>query len=124
MKPYDATSHDFLLYELARPVVFSDTVGTICLPEPGAEFTGQKVIAAGWGRTDGPSISTQQSPVLKAVELTVSRRPYYDHIFMFGTEVKMKDGVYQDPCTGDSGDKIHFVKTLSKHKTTQPNPIL
>jgi len=111
---HQLSSHDFLLYELARPVVFSDTVGTICLPEPGADFSGEKVIAAGWGRTDGPSISTDQSPVLKAVELRVSRRKY-QHKYLFGTEVIKKDGKYQDPCSGDSGGPLmYFNRTTSR----------
>ena len=95
-------SHDFALLVLKEPAKRTPTIGPICLPEPNAEFGGKKATAAGWGRTDKPSVSRVQSPVLKKVVLTVSNKRYWHHN-MFGTRVNKKDNLYQDPCSGDSG---------------------
>ena len=95
-------SHDFALLILKEPAKYTPAIGPICLPEPNAEFGGKKATAAGWGRTDKPSVSRTQSPVLKKVELTVSNKSYWHHN-MFGTVVSKKDNLYQDPCSGDSG---------------------
>ena len=102
-KSWDVDSHDFALLVLKHPAKITNNVGPICLPEPNAEFGGQKAIAAGWGRTNGPSISTHQSPVLKKVNLTVSNK-IYSHDKIFGTKVSKLDNLYQDPCSGDSGN--------------------
>ena len=103
----DYTSHDLLLYLLASPVKYNNKVSPICLPEPHAEFGGMKATATGWGRTDKPSISKTQSPVLKAVELTVSNRKYKNKKVL-GTELEVKQKLYQDPCSGDSGNVTCF----------------
>jgi len=104
--------HDFLIYELKRPAVYTNKVSPICLPQPNAEFGGQKAIAAGWGSTE---ISESQSPWLKSVELTVSPRIFRQKL-MFGTKVEVKNGVYQDPCSGDSGGPLMFYnETASKY---------
>ena len=95
-------THDFALLVLKYPAKLIPAIGPICLPEPKAEFRGEKAIAAGWGRTHGPSISRRQSPVLKKVVLTVSYKRYR-HYKMLGTRVSQKDNLYQDPCSGDSG---------------------
>ena len=94
--------HDFALLVLKSPASMTSKIGPICLPEPNAEFGWKKATAAGWGRTHEPSISRQQSPVLKKVQLTVSNKTYW-HYQMFGTLVSKKDNLYQDPCSGDSG---------------------
>ena len=102
-KSWDEDSHDFALLVLKHPAKITNNVAPICLPEPNAEFGGQKAIAAGWGRTNGPSISIHQSPVLKKVNLTVSKK-IYSHDKIFGTKVSKLDNLYQDPCSGDSGN--------------------
>jgi len=108
----DYDSHDIVLYQLAKPAEYSNKVSPICLPEPGAEFGGQKAIAAGWGRTNKPSISVSQSPVLKAVELTVSDKKFQNK-FVLGTKLEKRDGLYQDPCSGDSGGPLMYYNTTA-----------
>ena len=61
-----------------------------------------KAVAAGWGRFEKPSVNTGQSPVLRKVWLTVSKKKY-NHWKMCGTIVSQIDNYYQDPCAGDSG---------------------
>merc|ERR1712142_259599 len=109
----DNDSHDFLIYVLKTPAVYTNKVSPICLPQPNAEFGGQKAIAAGWGRTN--SSSKLHSQKLKSVELTVSPRRFR-HKLMFGTNLEVKNGVYQDPCAGDSGGPLMFYNvTASKY---------
>ena len=97
----DYSDHDFALLLLEHPAMYSSKVSPICLPEPNAEFGGLKATAAGWGSTD--AFGTDQSPVLKAVELTVSPKQY-KHKKIFGTKITGKDNQYQDVCRGDSGN--------------------
>jgi len=110
----DITSHDLVLYLLKEAAKYTNKVSPICLPEPNAEFGGMKAIAAGWGRTNKPEISEEQSRVLKAVTLTVSTK-IYNNIYVLGTELSKKDGMFQDPCSGDSGGPLmyHNVSTSS-----------
>lgn len=101
-------SHDFALFILERPVQYSANVQSICLPRQNAEYGGVEAWAAGWGRTGPPRVSTKQSPYLKKVKLTVSKKKYYMSK-MFGTLLSKKDSIYQDPCSGDSGGPLmHF----------------
>jgi len=110
----DYSSHDFVLYRLAKPARYTNKVGPICLPEPNSEYGGEKATAAGWGRTYGPSTS-HQSPFLKKVELRVNPKRY-KHKYVFGTKLEKIGGVYQDPCSGDSGGPLMFYnKTTSKY---------
>jgi len=107
--------HDFLMYVLERQAKYTNKVSPICLPQPNAEFGRQRAIAAGWGRTDAPSISESQSRYLKSVELTVSPIKFRNEL-MFGTNLEMKHGVFQDPCSGDSGGPLMFYnETTSKY---------
>jgi len=107
------SAHDFALLLLQHPARYTSKVSPICLPDPGAEFGGLKATAAGWGRTGTDSVN--QSPVLKAVELTVSPKEYR-HKKMFGTELSKKDNVYQDPCSGDSGGPLmYYNQTTSRY---------
>ena len=101
----DPESHDFAMFVLKTPAKFSEKVGSICLPEQDADFGGKPAIAAGWGRTAAPEVSSLQSPVLKSVRLTVSKKKFHNYK-MIGTLLEKKNGVYQDACSGDSG-KIH-----------------
>ena len=55
LRDYD--SHDFALMILEKPARYTDRVRTICLPHPNAEYGGKWATAAGWGRTDIPSVS-------------------------------------------------------------------
>ena len=95
-------SHDFAMLVLKYPAKYDDYVRPICLPHPGAEYGNERAVAAGWGRTDIPSVSEKQSPKLKGVHLTVNSKQY-EHRYMFGTLTVKKDNKWQDPCSGDSG---------------------
>ena len=48
-----------------------------------------------------------QNPLLKRVDLMVSRKNF-QHTTIFGTETKQINGVYQDPCAGDSGGPLMY----------------
>jgi len=114
LDPYDdrTDDHDFALLVLQYPAKFNYKVSPICLPEPNAEFGGQKAIAAGWGRFAKPSVSTRQSPYLRMVKLSVSPKRY-NHTKMFGTVLSMKEDEYQDPCAGDSGGPLMYLDSSS-----------
>jgi len=108
-KTNDVSDHDFAMYILKDPVVFSATVSPICLPHQDERHNGQRVVAAGWGRfetknTDNP-YTERQSDLLKRVNLVVSNVTY-KHTKMFGTKLEFKRGEYQDPCSGDSGGPL------------------
>ena len=49
----------------------------------------------------------KQSAELKRVSLRVSMKNFR-HFRMFGTELEKKNGVYQDPCAGDSGGPLMY----------------
>ena len=56
----------------------------------------------------GQSWTKKQSTQLKRVNLRVSMKNF-KHFKMFGTELKKgPDGVYQDPCAGDSGGPLMY----------------
>ena len=98
----DLRSHDFAMFKLQKPARINQFVNTICLPHPGDSFKGLKAWAAGWGMHTKRLGSLSNE--LRKVRLTVSRKDY-KHPKIFGTELsKGKDGLYLDPCVGDSGD--------------------
>jgi len=107
LRTHDYRTHDFALLLLQHPAKYTSKVSPICLPEPNAEFGGLTATAAGWGRTDKPTVNSRQSPVLKAVDLTVDTKKY-GHSKMFGTKISGIDGRYQDPCSGDSGGPLMY----------------
>ena len=86
---------------------FSDKVCPICLPREGREYGGRSAIAVGWGKTG----RWHNSDVLKRVDLIVSRKRY-KHEKILGTLLQKDFGgsihndalIYQDPCSGDSGN--------------------
>ena len=51
--------------------------------------------------------TSQQSDLLKRVNLKVTDSKF-KHFKLFGTEIKFKDGEYQDPCSGDSGGPLMY----------------
>ena len=64
----------------------------------------------GWTSSKG------QSPHLRRVDLRVSMKNYKHHTLL-GTELKKINGVYQDPCAGDSGGPLMYEDT-SSHRWT------
>ena len=55
----------------------------------------------------------RQSPMLKRVNLKVSTKSF-KHTKMLGTLVEKKNGVYQDPCAGDSGGPLMYQDQSSR----------
>ena len=55
----------------------------------------------------GQAWTAEQSKMLKRVDLRVSMKTY-KHFKMLGTETRQKNGVYQDPCAGDSGGPLMY----------------
>ena len=107
MIPYDK-GHDFAIFILKRPAKFSSKISPICLPKHNEDFAEKRAVAAGWGQATPSRVSKRQSQVLRKVWLTVDYKKY-KHYKMFGTKTVKKNGIYQDPCVGDSG-KIHVVE--------------
>ena len=116
-RSYDDRTHDFALLLLQHPAKYDHKVSPICLPEPNAEFGGLTATAAGWGRFEPQTVNTGlgQSPVLRAVDLTVSTKKYNNRN-LFGTKVSKKDDRYQDPCVGDSGKFLSNSRLISLKK--------
>ena len=56
---------------------------------------------------EGQAWTAEQSTKLKRVDLRVSMKTY-KHFKMLGTETRQKNGVYQDPCSGDSGGPLMY----------------
>jgi len=111
----DYDTHDFAMLILKKAVKYSDYVRPICLPHRYTEYGGKWAKAAGWGRTDRPSVNREQSPRLKTVWLEVSHHKFKHH-YLFGTKLSKKDNVYQDPCVGDSGGPLMWLnETVSRY---------
>ena len=48
----NSSEKNYFRFQLSEPVdVNSVKMGTICLPQPGQNFTGQNCVVSGWGRT-------------------------------------------------------------------------
>merc|ERR1712179_16850 len=114
-------THDFAMYILQEPVRFTSRIRPACLPKQDANHQGMSAVAAGWGRfmieQEGQEWTSKQSPVLRRVDLRVSKKKY-DHFKMFGTELrKDENGVFEDPCAGDSGGPLMY-KDRSSYRWT------
>jgi len=100
----DPRTHDMAIYVLSEPVKFTRNIYPICLPKIERDYKGEMGIAAGWG--DYRVGDHSNSDVLRHVQLEVYKK-MKKHDKMFTTLVKKnKDGLYQDPCKGDSGGPL------------------
>ena len=111
-------NHDFALLLLEHPAKYSSKVSPICLPEPNAEFRELKATAAGWGNYEHKL--NKNSPVLRAVDLTVSPNPVTDKKDMFWT--KLADNQPLDICGGDSGNFTTFSKAYKFKPSCRRSP--
>lgn len=117
-KPWNHTTpwlwrkqHDIALVEMNAPVAISDSVRTLCLPEPGYDApSGLKCLAAGWGATLNAAESREylREVMLPVVDRKVCQDwfPQYkivDSMICAGHE---KGG--RDTCSGDSGGPLVY----------------
>lgn len=102
-------SHDLGVYELTKPIKFTNNVYPICLPEiGGGPYVGEKATSSGWGRyLPGNLASVDAIPKqLRKVELEVGKTiPDLPKMFVTPVEKNSFDE-YKDPCTGDSGGPL------------------
>jgi len=110
----DYDSHDLAIMVLKTPAKFSEKINSICLPEPGQDFSGKMASAAGWGRFAPANVTSILSPWLRVVDLKVSDKKY-KHKNVLGTELLKKDGWYSDPCGGDSGGPLMYWNKWRQH---------
>ena len=99
-------NHDLAPMVLKSPAKFTENICPICLPRAGREYGGKSATTVGWGKT----YENAFSPVLKHLDLIVSRKVYRrDAIFGtvtfqdYGTLRNKGKMIYNDPCLGDSG---------------------
>merc|ERR1719309_1800202 len=100
-----------------KPGKMNDKVRPICLPPPNGKYGGHSATAAGWGRSKKNDVNPNQSPVLRKVTLTVSKK-VYRHYHLFGTLLrKNSNGQWKDPCSGDSGGPLMIQSKKTKRWT-------
>src|SRR5439155_24690064 len=105
--------NDIALLELSEPVTYREHIIPICLPEKNDNFTGDKAMVTGWGRTQ---YGVPQAPgMLQKVEVEVldteecqqwmkgvgRRETIFSNMICAG----YKEGG-KDSCQGDSGSPL------------------
>ncbi|XP_043207781.1 phenoloxidase-activating factor 2-like [Amphibalanus amphitrite] len=117
--------NDMALLFLERPVQLQEHIDTLCLPEPGVDYTGAECVATGWGKDRFDS--GQYQTVLKQVELQrvgheycqqqlrttrLGRRFLLDRSFTCAgappssVDALPADAPVADTCTGDGGSPL------------------
>lgn len=110
---------DIALIRLSKAVTFSSFIQPLCLPNVNeAAVTGDRVIVAGWGRTESSSRSSKK---LK-VEIPIAQRRQCATAFS-SAGINLKDSQLcaggqrgKDSCTGDSGGPL--MKTVKDDVST------
>ncbi|KAF0304308.1 Serine proteinase stubble [Amphibalanus amphitrite] len=115
-----AALHDLALLRLDRPVRHSDTVLAVCLPSPGADFSGLPVTLTGWGRLSfgGATADVLQEAQLRVTDTTQCEAAYsrlagFSYSFpggFSGSVLCAGDGPTggEDACQGDSGGPLVY----------------
>ncbi|KAJ8934223.1 hypothetical protein NQ314_013501, partial [Rhamnusium bicolor] len=101
--------YDIALVRLNKKITYSTFVRPICLPLPGeSSRVGEKLIVAGWGRTE----SAKRSAIKQKVEVPLADRSKCTSNFR-SAGINLKDSQIcaggeagKDSCTGDSGGPL------------------
>lgn len=115
-KYYSGALHnDFALLLLTEPVILSDNVDTICLPEADAVFDNQRCFASGWGKNVFGKEGNYQI-ILKKIELPIiSREPCVQALrkTRLGQYFELDESFIcaggepgKDTCKGDGGSPL------------------
>ncbi|XP_069997541.1 trypsin-1-like [Penaeus vannamei] len=117
---YDRTTtdNDVALLHLSRPISLSavDGIKPVCLPPPGADFTGRNATVTGWGalHSDG-----EQPEAAREVSFPVRARDECEEAYgSYFTEHMICAGVAEggkDSCQGDSGGPLTVQEADGRH---------
>ncbi|XP_038614700.1 transmembrane protease serine 11C-like [Tachyglossus aculeatus] len=107
---YPAHDHDIALVHLSTPVLFSNIIRRICLPESGHYFPpNSDVMVTGWGssRTDGARPNILQKGAVKIIDTeTCNREEVYSGVITPGMLCAGYLEGNVDACQGDSGGPL------------------
>uniref|UniRef100_A0A6I8NH24 Peptidase S1 domain-containing protein n=1 Tax=Ornithorhynchus anatinus TaxID=9258 RepID=A0A6I8NH24_ORNAN len=107
---YPAHDHDIALVHLSTPVLYSNVIRRVCLPEPGHYFPpNSDVVVTGWGssRTDGASPNILQKGAVKIIDTeTCNREEVYSGVIAPGMLCAGYLEGNVDACQGDSGGPL------------------
>jgi len=99
---------DIAILHLCKPLVFTQTVGPICLPEPGVDYEHRKALVTGWGHVNSTTRRyydrLQKATVTTITNKECKKAPKYENRitdFMLCAE-----GAGKDTCQGDSGGPL------------------
>lgn len=105
---------DMAIYQTSRPIQFSDKVVPICLPTSPKDYSGMKVMTAGWGLT---SEGGKTSRLLQETRLKVLEEEECKENDQIGKLFKPDSMMCTfapgtDACQGDSGGPL-FIQTAA-----------
>ncbi|KAJ9587286.1 hypothetical protein L9F63_019190, partial [Diploptera punctata] len=103
-------NNDIALLHLDKPVVFTNNIQPVCLPEPGQMYTGRRSKVIGWGVTGFPV--GEPSPVLQKLEVETMSNYQCSHIIEEPVGLGMlcaAPSSAQGTCFGDSGGPLTTV---------------
>jgi len=107
---YGRLNNDIALIELDRPVMFTDRIQPVCLPEPTEQpAVGSKCYLTGWGKIQHPGSS---HPILQQVGLTIQENSQCNRLNSKYVPISQQmvcaanPGTRQMGCHGDSGGPL------------------
>jgi len=105
--------NDFALVKLDKPMKLNDCVGTVCLPEQGADVRpGSTCWITGWGtlRAGGSRPDTLQEVAVQTLSNDECKRTGYSSSqilpSMLCAQGRTSNGLITDACQGDSGGPL------------------